>query len=140
MDKLTHAKHNESACHYLNKRQDLTDWVIVTAFYSAVHFVEHKIFPYKLDETTFHTLDQYIIWAKMTFPRKDKHTFRAELVSSVCPAISAEFNWLLSNTHTVRYYNYEFHQPRVASKIALENLQKIKSFCTAKNPPLAPGS
>ena len=25
MDKLTHAKHNESACHYLNKRQDLTD-------------------------------------------------------------------------------------------------------------------
>ncbi len=44
-DNLEYAQHNEKACKYLDKKPEFTDWVITTAFYSALHFVRYKIFP-----------------------------------------------------------------------------------------------
>ncbi len=46
-DSLNHAIHNKEVCVHLSKESRYSDWVITTAFYSAVHFVEHKIFPIK---------------------------------------------------------------------------------------------
>jgi len=40
-----HAEHNESLCELLLNNGNYNDWVITTAFYSAIHFVRHKIFP-----------------------------------------------------------------------------------------------
>lgn len=35
---LEQAKHNENVCNYLGRSKDHSDWVITTAFYSAIIF------------------------------------------------------------------------------------------------------
>lgn len=132
MDKLKHAKHNESVSRYLSPKQDYADWVVITAFYSAIHFVEHKIFPYNAAGNTFQTMKQYFIAVKHTFPGRNKHAWRQELVGHLCSEISASYNWLFATCNTARYSNYEFPQPRQVSKRATEELKKIKDFCTAR--------
>ena len=47
-DSLNHAIHNKEACEYLSKEPKFSDWVITTAFYSALHFIDYKIFPLDL--------------------------------------------------------------------------------------------
>lgn len=43
---LNHAKHNRDVCKYLNKSGSVFgDWVITTAYYSAIYFIIHELFP-----------------------------------------------------------------------------------------------
>lgn len=46
----SHAIHNELACKYLNKKPEFADWVITTAFYSALHYLTGKMFPMNILE------------------------------------------------------------------------------------------
>jgi len=41
-----HAEHNEKAYRYLCKEPEFCDWIITTAFYSAIHFIRHRMLPY----------------------------------------------------------------------------------------------
>lgn len=45
---LDHATHNEEVCSHLDDNTKYSDWIITTAFYSAMHFMKHKIFPLKI--------------------------------------------------------------------------------------------
>lgn len=40
-----HAIHNEAACDFLLSSKRFNDWVVTTAFYSALHFIQHELFP-----------------------------------------------------------------------------------------------
>jgi len=133
MNKLKHAKHNESVCRYLSPKQDYADWVVITAFYSAIQFVEHKIFPLTEGGHTFQNMDQYFISVRHIQPPRDKHTWRKDLVASTCSDISAAYNWLLSTCNTARYSNYQFFKPRDVTNQAFEHLKKIKAFCCTEN-------
>ncbi|MEJ7683795.1 MAG: hypothetical protein WKG06_39235 [Segetibacter sp.] len=46
-ERLDHAIHNENVCSYLELKKEYADWIITTAFYSALQFVSYKIFPLK---------------------------------------------------------------------------------------------
>ena len=43
--KKQHAIHNEEACKFLLTSKKFNDWVVTTAFYSALHFVQNELFP-----------------------------------------------------------------------------------------------
>lgn len=42
-----HAEHNKRVCDFLSKKGEFPDWVVITAFYSAMHFVLADALPYK---------------------------------------------------------------------------------------------
>lgn len=62
-----HAIHNEEACDFLLSSNKFNDWVITTAFYSALHFVQHEIFPLTHDDKKYGFKD--LLWES---PKKKK--------------------------------------------------------------------
>jgi len=127
---LDHALHNESVCKYLNKKPECADWVITTAFYSALHFLRSKIFPLDLIENgkkiKFTDFDSYCSTKQIA---KGKHRTFSDLVEKEVPDpnLAVQFNWLKDMSWTARYNSYNFD--RTYSNFALEKLKLIKSFC-----------
>jgi hypothetical protein len=126
---LDHAKHNFDACLHLNANGTFSDWVITTAYYSAIYYVCYTLFPEKYDINgkliqcqSFH--DYY---KKLGEDKSDKHSVREDLVLEYLPDIYTEYSTLREMCTTARYHNYKMHPEQV--KIAIESLDKIKSFC-----------
>jgi len=133
INKIDHAKHNEEVCNFLSPQENYIDWVITTAFYSAIHYVDHKLFPMKVNHEsgskfTIKSIDEY----RNNFPKKgiDKHTYRAELVQSRCAPIHANFLWLRSASGTARYSNYIFSKPKEVLVTAKKHLEAISIHCS----------
>ena len=134
MNKLNHAKHNERVCNFLSKKEDFTDWIVTTSFYSAIHFVDHKIFPFEESGLKFNTIEQYFTyWKANDFPSMDKHSIRVNLVERLCSEISIPFSWLRSQCYTARYHQYSYTRPRETSNQAKQYLKKIKDYCTKES-------
>src|SRR5581483_1763966 len=127
--RLEHALHNERACRYLDKKADFADWVITTAFYSSMHFLDHKILPYTLNlggrNITIHNIGDYKR-AKRLFTL-NKHKAFCQIVEEEAPTVSIEYNELKDICWTARYVDYK--HDRDASKKAKESLKKIKDYC-----------
>jgi hypothetical protein len=132
--KLEHALHNEKICLSLCCDKENVDWIITTAFYSALHFVDHKLFPYTHSTTDgkkyrIKSFDEYY---GHFFPTrtKDKHTVRLELVKSKLPTIAANYSWLKSTCWTARYSSYKFVNNQDYINAAQNHLAAIKACCT----------
>ncbi|MBD3330273.1 hypothetical protein GF354_01950 [Candidatus Peregrinibacteria bacterium] len=126
---LDHAEHNEKACKYLNRKPDFLDWVITTAFYSALHFINHKIFPYKVKVNG----KMIIIKDFATYCnnyKKDttrKHHQLSALVEEKCPEIADDYNQLKDISWTARYSRYQYD--RDISDLAVKRLGAVKKYC-----------
>ena len=133
-NRINHAFHNEAVCNYLDKRPEFADWVITTAFYSALHFTQYKLFPIKLiHETgkyTFVNLESYYQYNR-SFKRQysfSKHKLLAELIKEHLPQIAPDYIYLKDISWTARYVNYKYSSD--ISNKAKECLKKIKEYCT----------
>lgn len=129
---LDYALHNEKTCKYLDKRPEFTDWVITTAFYSALHFVRYKLFPLSLEingkEIKVNDFEKYF---KINNPMKlSKHSLLSDLVEEHHPKIASAYNKLRDISWTARYNNYKY--PREISNDAKKKLETIKTYCTSK--------
>ncbi|MDI9319725.1 MAG: hypothetical protein QM530_04540 [Phycisphaerales bacterium] len=129
--KIEHAAHNKEVCEFLSDKIEYLDWVITTAFYSAIHYIDHKIFPIKVKKSnggkyTIKTIDEY----RNLYPKNiDKHSYRATLVNDRCPEISGSFNWLRSTCSTARYTDYKFKDPEIVLEITKKHLEEIVEYC-----------
>lgn len=131
--KKSHAIHNEAACHYLNDTKRFPDWVIISAFYSSIHFVDDFLFPaqYELQNgeiKNFATIDDYYNKNRQKGALKTKHDMRWHLVQDSAPEIAAAFKWLMDQSFTMRYSNYEIDQAE--AETAIKYLEEIKTFCS----------
>ena len=106
---LDHALHNERVCKCVDEG-GFNDWVVTTAFYSAIHFVEHEIFP-------IGNLDGSI-----------KYKLRSDLVYRHLISVAGEYNWLKNTSWTARYNKYQISDKM--KKKAKDCLQSIKGVCT----------
>jgi spermidine synthase len=126
---LLHAEHNEDTCKYLRRKPDFLDWVITTAFYSAMHYLRYKMMPQtetiSSGTVTFNDFETYYNACK-TF-HQGRHGFQAEKVRILFPEISADYSHLKDICENARYYNYQYD--RAASELAYKRLQTIKTFC-----------
>jgi hypothetical protein len=111
---LNHARHNKQACAYLSEHSDYSDWIITTAFYSALHFVDYKIFPLKFSikgkEHNYSKFDDYYDFfaKKKSISGISRHKARLDLVEKRLSGIAPQYSKLLSLCTKARYVNYEF--------------------------------
>jgi len=54
-----HAIHNEQVCDYLLASNEFHDWVVTTAFYAALHFVQSDIFPLTYKKNKYLSLNTF---------------------------------------------------------------------------------
>ncbi len=127
-----HAEHNEAVCIELHAAPNLyNDWVVTTAFYSALHFVRHKVFPHK--ETingkpvNFVELDNYFDAKKKSGWKGSKHSLLAQLVAKKAAPIHPDYKRLLDWSMTARYTNYK--TSLALADNAVVRLAKIKAHC-----------
>jgi hypothetical protein len=127
--KLKHGLHNENVCDYLELKPEFSDWIITTAFYSALHFVSYKIFPFEVKSiegksAKIESIDQYHSY---TGRKATKHELLSDLVNKKCNEISPDYDWLLSMSMNARYSNYL--QDRTISNRARSLMKIVKKFC-----------
>jgi hypothetical protein len=125
--RLNHAKHNQELCIKIYEANTHHDWVITTAFYSALHFVSYGIFPINEETSdgkhfTIKTLDEYWSYHQLS---KSKHKVLSDLVYQFYPGISADYDWLMDLCLKARYQNYQ--QGENEAKKSIELLNKIVS-------------
>ncbi len=125
---LEHAGHNEKVCKYLDRKPAFLDWVITTAFYSAMHYLEHKLFPLKMKngkrEIKMKNFEEYY----MLYGKDDgRHKAFSKLVEREHPDISDDYNKLKDISWTARYHKYQYN--RTISNHAKTMLDNIKTDC-----------
>ena len=127
--RLEHALHNEKVCKHIDTTEGLyNDWVTTTAFYSAIHFVKHKVFPltvYDNGIVILQTFDEY--FNKNHNPNDNKHAAILRLVKSECSAILADYRQLKDICWGARYTDYKIDNETTIK--AKELLINIKRHC-----------
>ena len=131
---LKHAQHNEKVCQHLSLNQEFTDWVITTAFYSALHYISYKVFPFTIPSSngepsiTVNSIDQYYNTPSGSSKNLSKHQLLAKLADLHCSPICEDYRWLLDMSMNARYSNYQ-HMVQVSQR-AMSLLTKIKKHCS----------
>lgn len=120
----SHAIHNEKACEYLLKSKEYNDWVITTAFYSALHYVQESLFPLIEEEKKFEEFTSYYNLKNTGENSISKHALTKKLVKEKLPQISSYYRWLFDQCQTARYHNYKVDE--IAATLALKQLKELK--------------
>jgi len=125
----THGEHNEILSDYLLNFENgkFNDWVITTAFYACIHFVEHKLFPCKMDGVNYETFEDYCTYKYNAYNNRSKHFLKSELVKYRIPAIDHQYRFLKDTCMNVRYY--EFRVTNNKAKTCNEIMKVIKMLC-----------
>lgn len=128
--RLQHALHNEKACEHLLAGQDLSDWVVTTAFYASLHFVSYKIFPFSIkskegNSIKIENVDQYKNFNSNS--NLSRHHHLANLVAKYCPPIHPDYDRLLSLSMTARYDHYQTDS--LVANMAIRLMKTIKKHC-----------
>lgn len=129
---LKHAQHNSAICRHLFHTKQYNDWVITTAFYSAVHYLCHFIFPFNVQKSGSNVLvncfEDYCLEKNI---RGKRHGEMRKLVESNCDIhIAAMYNQMLDLSWTARYSKYSFSEK--ASATAQKRLDAIEKYAQSK--------
>lgn len=131
-ERLNHGLHNEQVCNHLEAKKEFSDWIITTAFYSALQFVSYKVFPVEVKGNGGGKIAAIDISQYQNISGKrelSRHTVLGDLVYKHCPDISEDYDWLKDMSMNARYVNYQ-HAPEIANK-AKALMLKIKKHCTS---------
>jgi hypothetical protein len=126
---LEHAKHTERVSNYISKKSEFSDWIVITSFYSALHYVSHKIFPKKCQTNEGHKFDIKTIgeYRNAFSITKDKHTTLQLLVEEDIPEAAIDYTQLREMAQSARYTDHNVD--RDLAKYAQECLKRIKKLC-----------
>ena len=107
---------------------------MTTAYYSAIYFVSHELFPnhYDINGTVkrYQNFEEYYRELK----RQNKgvelnpHKIRLQLVEEYIPEIYADYKTLKDECWTSRYVHYRFDPREV--RTCKECLQEIENICS----------
>ena len=125
--RLRHAQHNEEVSNHLFEKE-YWDWVITTAFYSALHYVLSAVFPLKETKNgkakTYPDFNTYYKEIRRPWYDPGRHKVTSDLVAAHISAIVGEYNALKDAAWAARYNNY--HSTRGEAEAALSWLGDIK--------------
>jgi hypothetical protein len=126
--RLQHAEHNEEICAKIDALTGFDDWVVTTAFYACIHFVEHRLFPLTEQGITYPTFNKYYNDTVLSKSRNlSKHNLKLQLVNSYIPKVYPNYKRLMDNCLTARYKNYRIG--KILSQIAITDMSSIKAEC-----------
>lgn len=123
----SHSEHNFEVCEFLLQDGRFYDWVITTAFYSALHLVQEVIFPFSDSENfTYSSFEQYYSKSLQDGIRVSKHQSTIKLVEKRIQGAGNLYRLLHDMCLTCRYRNY-LVSPQKA-KVAKSYLDKIRKL------------
>jgi hypothetical protein len=122
-----HAERNERVSKLLHEGGTYFDWVVTTAFYSALHYVQNEIFPLSDGRDNYISFDNYYNRVHRGVRKPKKHQAIISLVAKEIPPVGAKYRFLHDNSYTARYRNYAI--PEAIANQAQEYLQDIKENC-----------
>jgi hypothetical protein len=128
---LEHAKHNEEVYRYLYNKPEFCDWIITTAFYSAIHYVRHKMVPCELtlkDGKTHKFEDFESLFASHRRSEEGRHGFQLRWIRDNHGEISISYRRLHELSNEARYLNYQFETTGLIPDINSQ-LKKIRLYC-----------
>ncbi|MEZ0183141.1 hypothetical protein AB9T89_12920 [Flavobacterium oncorhynchi] len=100
------------------------DWVVTTAFYSAIHFVEDFALPVEINGRQCEDIGD----VKNAYKTEGRHAARERLVfGQINSFVGARYKWLDDHSRNARYKTYKA-QPAEALK-AQEYLNFIHKHC-----------
>lgn len=123
--RLKHAIHNEKISKKLFEEREYLDWANTTAFYSALHYVQHKLLPSSYNGVHCECIDD----VKKALNCKGKHEATNTMVQIGISSVSNEYSFLMNLSFTARYTYYNVDEEH--SKLCQKFLKKIKDACTA---------
>lgn len=125
--KENHGKRNKKLCHKLYGEKEYFDWVITTAFYSAIHFVEDSILPITINQQYCSNIDE----VKKAYRMRGRHASRERLVSeNVNYKVTAKYKWLDDKSRYARYTTYKV--TKLEAEKAKQYLNEIYNECYLK--------
>jgi len=92
--KKAHGEHNKRLCDELYASNKYPDWVVTTAFYSAIHFVDAIIFPFSHNGKEIKSLEGAL---QTDLSKRGRHETRANLVKRQLPQLDTSFRYLKEN-------------------------------------------
>lgn len=126
-----HAEHNKKACEFLKDSKLFNDWVITTAYYSALHFMQSELFPGTYENPRNGKMKSYDNFDKYHRDSTDisKHGLLLQLVEENVDTdeVIDGFTSLKELCWTARYSNYTFSE-EIANE-CFENLERIAEYC-----------
>lgn len=127
--RLQHAEHNKKLCLIIQSLPDnYNDWVVTTAFYSCIHFVEHKLFPLTVNGVTYKNFNTYYhAFFVSTNNSLSKHEAKIELVETYLVTVSSNYRWLFDACMNARYRNYIVSN--MHATIAVQTMEIVKKAC-----------
>lgn len=119
--KRSHAQHNTTVCEHLHLKAEIScnDWVVTTSFYSAIHFIDHAIFPCTYNGRSFNNISE----AHNFISARSLHASRGVLVNSLIPSIKSDYEFLRDSCHRARYHDYN-----VLEQIADRSVRILKGI------------
>ena len=123
--KKEHAERNEQLNDKLIAENIYKDWIVTTAFYSAIHYAEYRIF--SASRIFFGKTVRNLEEAHFAIPyqnRKSRHETRGALVKIYLYNVQVQYDFLRKQSQTARYIDY-----RVSQSLATQAkgcLNKIK--------------
>ncbi|MEM7551650.1 MAG: hypothetical protein AAF363_18340 [Bacteroidota bacterium] len=124
MKKKIHGERNRNLAKDLINGNKYFDWVITTAFYSSIHFVEDKILPTKIRNIHCKNIND----VKQAFKMSGRHQAREKLVfDNLDLKIAAKYKWLDDSSRNSRYVTYKISKTQAEK--ALQYLDEIYKEC-----------
>jgi hypothetical protein len=130
---LEHAEHNEKVYRYLCKEPEFCDWIITTAFYSAIYYIRHWMFPLEVtlkNGNTHKFSDFESLFNSFKKDGEGRHGFQLNWVRDHYGAISKNYRRLYELSNEARYINYQFPSNKIISEVN-GHLKVIRLFCRA---------
>ena len=118
-----HGQRNQRLAIELHEGKVYYDWVVTTAFYSSIHFVEEKIFPCEVRGIQCKNIAD----ARKAYGMAGRHATRERLVWSHCPQVAAQYKWLDDKSRYARYTTYKVTVAEAEK--ALQYLKAIRGEC-----------
>ena len=126
-----HGSHNLDLCKILLDDGQYNDWVVTTAFYSSVHFVEHALFPLIENGVEYLTYNEY--WQINYHPKAiTKHDGKKRLVKRYISSVKNQYRELCDDCMNSRYNDYKVSDYNAAQ--ALKKAKAIKQACLLIKP------
>jgi len=120
---VSHGERNEELSKTLLSEGTYVDWAVTTSFYSALHFVEYKLFAKGDCNCPYASLH-----AAKSALGYGWHKTRSVLVTRHLSALKGKYKYLYDSSRLARYNRYNIN-PTMAEKCH-RNLDAIKAACT----------
>lgn len=129
-----HAEHIESASVYLDSSNQYPDWVITTCFYSSLHYLRHKVFPFsivlgkKIPNYKVECFEDFHTFQTRNGKKLGRHERFRCLVEEKCPInVASGYGRLLELSYGARYSDYNYDE--IFVREAQKCLAEIKTHC-----------